>query len=577
LGDLGVVHKESANASSRNAEKKLQNSSPLEVPKLPQVPRELLPRLFGHLDSDDTERVLRHKIVPVAWLPHTTLYAKKAGHALHDQTVPANKVIAEISNADYHECIEAFMQKNLLNNATVGLRRSAPIFSAHQRLSNLQIIFSILSSAILAALFAILPFDWVSNTFSIIFAFLYSSIIFIRIAAIFQPEPNRKNLPRIHTADLPIFSILVPVFKETSVLAQLINSLLNLDYPHDKLDIKIIVEALDEDMHCALEKFPLPYYFEVVTVPTGKPQTKPRALNYALQFARGTLLTIYDAEDIPSPMQLRVAAAAFKKHGSNMVCLQGELAFYNANENWLTRQFSVEYATLFRVVLPALATLKLPLPLGGTSNHFRTDALRAVGGWDPYNVTEDADLGIRFARLGYDVSTLPSITYEEANPEVRNWIHQRSRWLKGFLQTWLVHMRHPIRLFREVGFFGFIVVQASTLGVVVSATFHPIFFARCMYQFYIGLLTDVNTSDFQIALNAVFLFNLVLGFAVATASATLALRRKGKKGWFWIHASLPVYWWLMSIAGWKALWEFVWKPFHWNKTRHGISKLHNSA
>ncbi len=154
-------------------------------------------------------------------------------------------------------------------------------------------------------------------------------------------------------------------------------------------------------MRRALRKHDLPPHFEVIVVPQGSPQTKPRALNYALQFCRGSLLTIYDAEDIPEPNQLREVARKFSGAGEKLACLQAQLSFYNPNENWLTRQFTAEYATLFGLILPALAAHNLPLPLGGTSNHFRTRNLRQIGGWDPYNVTEDADLGLRLARLGY--------------------------------------------------------------------------------------------------------------------------------------------------------------------------------
>ncbi len=540
---------------------------------LPEVPPQLLSRIFNHLHDDDKQRVLRHKVLPIAWLPHTTLFAKRAGAALHDGTVRPEAIIAEISTATYQNCITSFLNSDIIEKATNGLRQQAPILSAHHRF-NLQqsVVAAILAgSLLLIALF--LPFAWLSNFCNAIFAVLFSTMIVLRVLAISTPEPNRKNLPRLKAQHLPVFSVLVPVFKETSVLHQIIRSLQNLNYPPEKLDIKIIVEAEDKAMHSALAGISLPAHFEILTVPHGKPQTKPRALNYALQFARGELVTIYDAEDIPEPMQLCIAASAFASQDPNIVCLQGELAFYNANENWLTRQFAVEYATLFRVILPALAALKLPLPLGGTSNHFKADALRAIGGWDPYNVTEDADLGIRFARFGYGVATLPSITYEEANTQVRNWVHQRSRWLKGFLQTWLVHMRHPFLLVQEVGLLGFMVVQAATLGVVIAATFHPVFLGLALYQLYQGSLTNFHTSIPNMILNGLFLANLLLGFAVATISGVMAMKRKRRQNQFWVHASLPIYWLLMSIAGWKALWEFVWDPFHWNKTQHGISKF----
>lgn len=247
------------------------------------------------------------------------------------------------------------------------------------------------------------------------------------------------------------------------MLRQLLRALVCLDYPAEKLDIKLILEETDILMQRAVAGLTLPPHFDVIVVPAGTPTTKPRALNYALQFAHGTLLTIFDAEDVPEPRQLRLAADAFAVQAPDVACLQARLAFYNPNENWLTRQFTIEYAILFDLILPALAARRLPLPLGGTSNHFRTGALRQAGAWDAYNVTEDADLGIRLARLGCDRDHRVA-HLEEANTRLPNWMRQRARSMKGFLITWLVHMREPLRLLQEVGPAAFCAIQAVTLG-----------------------------------------------------------------------------------------------------------------
>jgi cellulose synthase/poly-beta-1,6-N-acetylglucosamine synthase-like glycosyltransferase len=102
--------------------------------------------------------------------------------------------------------------------------------------------------------------------------------------------------------------------------------------------------------------------------------------------------------------------------------------------SWLARYFTAEYAGQFDVVLPKLAALGLPLPLGGSSNHFRTVTLREVGGWDPHNVTEDADLGMRLARFGYRSGVVASSTYEEAPADIGRWLGQRTRWFKGWMR-----------------------------------------------------------------------------------------------------------------------------------------------
>ncbi len=326
-------------------------------------------------------------------------------------------------------------------------------------------------------------------------------------------------------------------------------------------------------MQRAVLDLPLPEHFDIVIVPEGKPQTKPRALNYALHFARGSLLTIYDSEDIPERNQLRQAAATFASAGEDLACLQAVLTFYNANENWMTRQFTAEYAALFNLLLPQLARCRLPLPLGGTSNHFRVKALVAAGAWDPYNVTEDADLGFRLARLGYATDAFSSRTYEEANTQLENWMKQRRRWLKGFLHTWLVHMRSPGALIRQTGFAGFCVVQCMSLGVFASALLHPFLLAHAIWFFASGEARQqlaLPLHGLAIGLNGAI---LVVGYGAAILCARAGLRRLGYRGWAGTLMTMPFYWLLLTPAAWLALWDFLVRPHHWHKTTHGLSAL----
>jgi len=232
-------------------------------------------------------------------------------------------------------------------------------------------------------------------------------------------------------------------------------SLRNIDYPLSKLDIKLILEDDDEETIAAAKNLNLESMFEIIRVPVSLPKTKPKACNYALNFARGELVTIYDAEDKPERDQLKKAVIAFRKAPKNTAVIQARLNYFNANENWLTRMFTLEYSLWFDFYLPALEALKIPIPLGGTSNHFKLRILKDVNAWDPYNVTEDADLGVRLTQLNYRVGVVNSTTYEEATNRFGNWIRQRSRWIKGYMQTYLVHMRHPVRLYRSLGHVGF--------------------------------------------------------------------------------------------------------------------------
>ncbi len=369
---------------------------------------------------------------------------------------------------------------------------------------------------------------------------------------------------------LPTYTILVPLLNEAEVLPGLIKCLEQLYYPKQKLDIKLIFEEDDIETYAVAQKMDLGKQFELVRVPASYPKTKPKACNYALRSARGEFLVIFDAEDRPEPTQLYLAAHAFRQAPPDLICLQARLNFYNADENWLTRQFTIEYAIWFFVILPGLCALGLPIPLGGTSNHFRTRALRLIGAWDPYNVTEDADLGIRLAALGYRCGILNSTTYEEANCRLGNWLRQRSRWQKGFMQTWLVHMRQPRRLHSALGIRGFWAVQLIVAGSVATGL-APAFFAAGMALWGAGFVSSVDImTSFPLALVNVSI--LVASLALSACLGVVGLRAAGQAHHTPSIVWIPIYWCLVTVGALKGLWQFFTKPHYWEKTKHGLSQ-----
>lgn len=370
--------------------------------------------------------------------------------------------------------------------------------------------------------------------------------------------------------DLPVFTVLVPMFREGKMVPGLARALRALDYPLGKLDIKIVLEAGDRETIEAARTLGLEGVFEIILVPPSKPQTKPKACNFALRFARGEYLVIYDAEDRPEPDQLRKVVATFRRSPPNTACLQCRLNYYNAAENWLTRMFTLDYALWFDHMLPGLERLNMPIPLGGTSNHFRTAVLRELHAWDPFNVTEDADLGIRIGQKGYRVGVVDSTTFEEASCQTGNWIRQRSRWIKGYMQTLLVHTRRPLHLIRHAGPLGFLGFVFFIGGTVLTGLLNPIFWAL----YLCWLVASVGSFDmlFPPILLFLALFNLLAGngaFIYLTMLAPIHRR------WLdLIPYSLTVlgYWVLMSIAAYKALYQLLRDPFFWEKTHHGVSQ-----
>jgi glycosyltransferase XagB len=545
----------------------------LHLEDLQTVPEDWLQDAIRRQSPTERDLMLRHKIIAYCWMPNHTLYAVVHEDALRKARELELDIGGRVRSEVYRALIRKHAAAGALHASIRELARVKPWASAKMRISFGQ---TLCIAAVLLLAFAAILFGHQANLMAV--ASLLGCVFFVMLIGLRSlcilplPEQVAAPGPALGDKDLPVYTVLVPLFREAAVIGQLISSLAKIDYPRRKLDIKIILEEGDRPMHAAVHELRLPPHFDVIVVPRGQPQTKPKALNYAMRFARGSLLTIYDAEDMPDPQQLRAAAARFADAEDELACLQATLDFYNPNQNWLTRQFAAEYAALFHVVLPGLAAYGLPLLLGGTSNHFRVSALNAVGAWDPYNVTEDADLGIRLARHGFKTDVLGNPTFEEANSQIGNWMKQRRRWLKGFLQTWLVHNRNPLRLVRETGLRGFITVQAMTIGIFASTLLHPLLLATTVWNFMPWqFLQDVQTWQ-DTLISGLSLAVLTAGFLSAIMSSAMGLRRAGTKRYPFTLATIPFYWLLVSVAAWLALWDFIVAPFHWHKTRHGLSK-----
>lgn len=371
--------------------------------------------------------------------------------------------------------------------------------------------------------------------------------------------------------DLPTYTILVPMYKEPDTLPILSSALRHMDYPLSKLDVKLVLEEGDTETIDAAKHLGLEGIFEIIRVPPSQPKTKPKACNYALNFARGEFVTIYDAEDKPEPDQLKKVVAAFKRAPDNVVCIQARLNYFNAEENWLTRMFTLEYSLWFDYYLPALETLRIPIPLGGTSNHFKMKVLREANAWDPFNVTEDADLGVRLNQRGYSVGVVNSTTFEEANNHVPNWIRQRSRWIKGYMQTWLVHMRKPVELYRKLGPVGFWGFQFFVGGNILTVLTLPVILT--MYLFWLVTQTSAFDPFFPPAVLYLSLFNLLFGNGFFIYINMLGAFKRRNYRLMPYALTSPVYWVLMSVAGFKALWQLIHNPFYWEKTTHGLSQF----
>ena len=364
----------------------------------------------------------------------------------------------------------------------------------------------------------------------------------------------------------PKVTLLVPLFKEDAVLPRLIDTLEKLEYPRELLEIKFLLEEVDTKTSDALSRLALPEFIQCITVPKDWLQTKPKAMNYALPKCTGDIIGIYDAEDRPDPDQLLKVVDHFLAAPANVACVQGYLDFYNSRSNWLSRCFTIEYATWFRVILKGIQNIGLPIPLGGTTVFFRRSILEEIGGWDAHNVTEDADLGMRLARFGYRCEMVNTTTWEEANNLPVAWVRQRSRWLKGFAMTWTTHMREPVRLFHDLGLTGFISFQVILLGGLSTFLAAPVFWALWLAHFSIPVIPIDAIPN---ALWWGFAIIMISGQVVMLTAISLATMHKHLRHLIPYILTLPFYWPLGMLASYKAMAELFFAPFYWDKTFHG--------
>jgi len=479
---------------------------------------------------------------------------------------------------DIYQSISQLMGADITHAALNRLIEENPDLSASHTLNLRQKIILMLATSGLGSLFWFFPHITLTATLLVSNLFyLFTISLKLLLLTNGTTEKQKRLIPSVtdeaaralDESSLPVYSILLPLYKEQEGIARILAAIENLDYPRTKLDVKLIVESDDQaTIDAILAAKPDPY-FEIIRVPYSLPRTKPKACNYALTFARGELVTVYDAEDRPEPLQLRKAVAMFLSAPRDVICLQARLNYYNWHERLLSKFFAIEYANLFDVMLPGLQALRIPIPLGGTSSHIHLKRLSELGEWDPYNVTEDADLGMRLAFKGYKTQMLNSVTLEEAPLSINPWIKQRSRWIKGYMQTWLVYMRSPLTLWYSLstrGFWGFQFFIGGPCFVFLLA---PLMWV--ISGLWIADMLPVEAVPQWL----IHFSMLMLAYGIL---CHLAFARRAVTQWQWKGMGLaticfPFYWLLHSVASVRALWQLVFRPHHWDKTRHGLTVM----
>jgi cellulose synthase/poly-beta-1,6-N-acetylglucosamine synthase-like glycosyltransferase len=509
------------------------------------------------LTAENKEQVVRY----TAWLTAEDYYNNTV--SFHEET---------------SEYVDAAMKSTTMKNNVV--RTFAPFqsgFSALKTFTTGQVVFLLLLLLVTVSGLLFFKVHMVVGLITAVMAFYVIDLclmLLLSIRSIGQVNEEKIDesvVKALSNADWPRYTVLCPLYREAAVVPQFVQAMEALDYPIDKLQILFLIEDHDIETRDAIRTMNLPNHFKIVTVPPGEPRTKPRACNFGLLRATGDYVVIYDAEDIPDPLQLKKAILTFANHDANLACVQAKLNFYNAEQNLLTRLFTAEYSTWFDLTLPGLQQAQLALPLGGTSNHFRTETLGTLGAWDAFNVTEDCDLGLRLSHYGLKTAVLDSTTYEEANSQWKNWFRQRSRWIKGYMQTYLVHMRQPLRYLRPSNWVNFFSLQFVIGGKAAILLINPLMWALLiMYLLFHSSLNNAYHILFPAATLYMGSLCLIFGnFLYAYLHLIGCLKRGQYKLIKWILL-MPFYWALSSVAALIALYQLIIKPHYWEKTIHGL-------
>jgi glycosyltransferase XagB len=510
------------------------------------------------------------------WLsaPRDAMLAELLGRARRGERFSAELAITTPSHMS--RLLRAGATSTVLWEASLGLANLDPSLSAKTGASPAQCAFAMTVIGAASFAFGMAPAAALA-VISLSMTCFFLASIWLRLFAgaastATVQEPYR---PDVGDRWLPVYSVIVALHREARVVPQLIAALDAIDYPRGKLDIKLVIEHDDHATRRAIEALHLPPTYETVVAPAGWPRTKPRALNIALPLVRGELLVIFDAEDTPAPGQLRQAAERFLRAPRELACLQARLAIDNIEDSWLTRLFAIEYAVLFDVLNPGLAGLGLPLPLGGSSNHFRTRVLREICGWDAWNVTEDADLGLRLARQGFRVDILRSCTQEEAPARLDAWLTQRRRWSKGWMQTFITLSRDPRRVVLELGAANSLALALTMTGLVIAPPLWPLFAVLVAHDLHAGF--PAPASAFPLIETVLWMSAALFGAGSILWLALLGMKRRKLLGLWPFLPLLFVYYLLTSAAAWLALYDLILRPYHWHKTEHGLAKTSRQA
>lgn len=521
----------------------------------------------------------RHRCAPLAIRDHVLYLAMSdpldevALAAVREHTdLPVRIVLAPRTSIEL--LLQRVYQRQYTEVATLELLNRSPEESAYRRLSWGQRMTGSIVLAVAGLLFFYAPIKTVIG-FNILSILFYSSFSLYKFFLIARAIRHDLELPvtaddvlALDSRTLPVYTILVPLYREAAVVEKLVSSIARLDYPPTKLDVKLLIEEDDEETLEKLQSLDLPPYFKLVIVPDSLPKTKPKACNYGLIQAEGKFVVIFDAEDRPDSDQLKKIVVAFSRAEERIVCIQCKLNYFNRTQNVLTRWFTAEYSHWFDLLMPGLDAADAPIPLGGTSNHFIREKLIELGAWDPYNVTEDADLGIRLHKAGFKTAIIDSTTFEEANSDLYNWIRQRSRWVKGYIQTWLVHMRHPILLYRQIGWRSWWSFQFIIGGTFLSFLLNPIYWG--LTTIWVATQANIIREIFPGFVYFAGAVGLFLGNFVFTYINVAGCMRRGHHDLIKYALLSPIYWALMSIGAWKGFLQLLYRPHYWEKTVHGL-------
>ena len=397
--------------------------------------------------------------------------------------------------------------------------------------------------------------------FTCILSFLYIftlynvPILAAGVKHLLRSNRNKRKTPRLGEEKLPAISVVVPVKNEERVVGRLLKALLRLDYPQQKKEIIIVEDGSVDKTVEICKEYVKQHSNHIKLLHKSVSNGKAAALNYAIRHAKGEIIAMFDADNVPEPDILQKVVKYFEDQ--SVAAVQGITRSINADENMLTKFVSYEEAVQFEVLLRGKDVLNLFVHLTGSCQFIRRNVFEDVGGWDEESLSEDTEMSVRLMEKGYNIRYAPDVQSWQENPaNLAQLIKQRTRWFRGCME---VALRY-----------GKLITKFDRRSIDAEVTLAgPYMLALCLIGYFIAiyaLLIPIQPDPIFTIMAQLISLLTAISLSI-TGIALIYVAKPRKMANLLCLPFIYVYWSVQAFMASYALIQIILKrPRKWTKT-----------